>query len=201
MNEPLKPFGRFCVTIGELPSSYMESLSYLEMLTWLCNYIEKTVIPAINENAEAVKEIQEFLEKYEDQYEEIQEMMRELIVSINTRFEQIETELENKFNALTSQVLSLIDNNYTILKNYIDGKYDELDYKIEHISIDNVILRDPTTGEYSNIQVVINNIFNTFNVDALSASEFDALDLTATAFDAYQITAYEFDTQGKTILV
>lgn len=201
MNEPLKPFGRFCVTIGELPSSYMESLSYLEMLTWLCNYIEKTVIPAINENAEAVKEIQEFLEKYEDQYEQIQEMMRELIVSINTRFEQIESELENKFNALTSQVLSLINNNYTILKNYIDDKYEELDYKIEHISIDSVVLRDPTTGLYSNIQVVINNLFNTFNTDALSASEFDALDLTATAFDAYQITAYEFDTQGKTILV
>ena len=59
MKEPLKPFGRFCVTIGELPSSYMESLTYLEMLTWLCNYIEKTVIPAINENAEALTEVQE----------------------------------------------------------------------------------------------------------------------------------------------
>lgn len=201
MNEPLKPFGRFCVTIGELPSSYMESLSYLEMLTWLCNYIEKTVIPAINENAEAVEEIQEFLEKYQDQYEEIQRLMEELIISINQRFASIESELESKFNTLTSQVLSLIDNNYTILKNYIDGKYEELDYKIEHISIDSVILRDPTTGLYSNIQVVINNLFNTFNIDALSASEFDALDLTATAFDAYQISAYEFDTQGKTILV
>lgn len=201
MNEPLKPFGRFCVTIGELPSSYTESLSYLEMLTWLCNYIEKTVIPAINENAEAVKEIQEFLEKYEDQYEEIQRMMEELIISINNRFENIESELEAKFYQLTNQVLALIDNNYTILKNYIDQKYDELNYKIDHISIESIELRDPTTGLVSNIQVVINNLFNTFNIDALTASEFEALDLTATAFDAYQITAYEFDTQGKTILV
>lgn len=201
MNEPLKPFGRFCVTIGELPSSYTESLSYLEMLTWLCNYIEKTVIPAINENAEAVKEIQEFLEKYEDQYEEIQRMMEELIISINQRFASIESELETKFNDLTRQVLALIDNNYNVLKNYIDQKYDELNYKIDHISIDSIELRDPTTGLVSNIQVVINNLFNTFNTDALTASEFEALDLTATAFDAYQITAYEFDTQGKTILV
>ena len=201
MNEPLKPFGRFCITIGELPSSYMQSLSYVEMLTWLCNYIEKTVIPAINENAEAVKEIQEFLEKYEDQYQEIQRMMAELIISINSRFEDIESELELKFNQLTNQVLTLIDNNYTLLKNYIDQKYDELNYKIDHISIDSIELRDPTTGLMSNIQVVINNLFNTFNIDALSVTEFEALDLTATAFDAYQITAYEFDTQGKTILV
>lgn len=201
IGKPLKPFGRFCVTIGELPSSYIQSLSYLEMLSWLCNYIEKTVIPAINENAEAVKEIQEFLEKYEDQYEEIQRMMEELIISINQRFASIETELEAKFNQLTNQVLELIDNNYTILKNYIDQKYDELNYKIEHISIDSIELRDPTTGLVSNIQVVINNLFNTFNTDALTASEFEALDLTATAFDAYQITAYEFDTQGKIILV
>lgn len=201
MSEPLKPFGRFCITIGELPSSYTESLSYLEMLTWLCNYIEKTVIPAINENAEAVKEIQEFLEKYEDQYDEIQRMMEELIISINQRFASIETELESKFNQLTNQVLALIDNNYTLLKNYIDQKYDELNYKIDHISIESIELRDPTTGLVSNIQIVINNLFNTFNTDALTASEFEALDLTATAFDAYQITAYEFDTQGKTILV
>ena len=197
----LQPFKRFCVTIGELPTSYMESMTYYEMLNWLCNYIENTVIPAINSNAEAVKEIQDFLEKYEDQYEEVKRMMEELIISINQRFIQIENELTLKFNQLTAQVLELIDNNYNLLKNYIDENVEELNYKIDHISIDSIELRDPTTGLYSNIQVVVNNLFNTFNVDALTASEFDALDLTATAFDAYQITAYEFDTQGKTILV
>lgn len=201
IGKPLKPFGRFCVTIGELPSSYMESLSYLEMLSWLCNYIEKTVIPAINENAEAVKEIQEFLEKYQDQYDEVKQMMEELIISINQRFSEIEQELTVKFNQLTNQVLELIDNNYNLLKNYIDGKYEELDYKINHISIDSIELRDPTTGTYNNIQVVIDNVFNTFNVDALTASEYDALELTATSYDTYDITAYDYDTKAKTLLV
>lgn len=197
----LQPFKRFCVTIGEIPTSYKESMTYYEMLNWLCNYIENTVIPAINSNAEAVKEIQDFLAKYEDQYEEVKKMMEELIISVNQRFTQIENELTIKFNQLTNEVLQLINNNYNILKNYIDENVDELNYKIDHISIDSIELRDPTTGLYSNIQVVVNNLFNTFNVDALTATEFDALDLTATAFDAYQITAYEFDTHGKTILV
>lgn len=201
MNEPLKPFGRFCLTIGELPSSYMESLSYVDMLSWLCNYIEKTVIPAINQNAEAVKEIQEFLAKYEDQYEEIKIMMTELIASIDRRFNEIETDLELEFNQLTARVINLIEGNYNLLKNYIDNKYDELNYKIDHISIDSIELRDPTTGLTSNIQVVIDNVFNAFNIDALTASEYDALDLTATSYDGYQISAYDYDTKAKTILV
>lgn len=178
---------------NSIPLAFDESLSYLEELS--------AILKKLNEVIVEVNATSEFLEKYQDQYDEVKRMMEELIVSINNEFDRLENELEGKFNQLTTQVLTLIDNNYTILKNYIDEKYDELDYKIDHISIDSIVLRDPTTGLYSNIQVVINNIFNTFNTDALTASEFDALDLTATAFDTYQITAYEFDTQGKIILV
>lgn len=67
----LSPFKRFCVTIGNLPTTYMESLSYYEMLEWLCNYLEKTVIPAINNNSEALEEVQNAfveLKNYVDTY-------------------------------------------------------------------------------------------------------------------------------------
>lgn len=53
----LPPFKRLCVTIGNLPSSYVESMSYYECLMWLCKYLKETVVPAINENAEAVNEL------------------------------------------------------------------------------------------------------------------------------------------------
>lgn len=55
----LKPFTRFCMTIGNLPSSYLVSMTYEEQLLWLCDYLEKTVIPTINNNSEVTKEIQE----------------------------------------------------------------------------------------------------------------------------------------------
>lgn len=178
---------------NSIPLAFDESLSYLEELS--------AILKKLNEVILEVNATSEFLEKYKDQYDEVKRMMEELIISINNRFAEIESELETDFNQLTNQVLDLINNNYTLLKNYIDEKYDDLEYKIEHISIDSIQLRDPSTGLVSNIQVVINNLFNTFNTDALTASEFDALDLTATAFENYQITAYEFDTQGKIILV
>ena len=170
-------------------------------------YIQK-MIKAYNNLLVVVKQHQEFIDNYESQIAEIERQIAEVYTilesydeRIDLRLDAVEEELNNKFNDLTRQVLALIDSNYNILKAYVDERDAYLENKIDNISIDSIVLRDPTTGLYSNIQVVINNLFNTFNTDALTTSEFDALDLTATAFDAYQITAYEFDTQGKTILV
>lgn len=67
----LNPFARFCCTIGNLPSSYMASLTYEEQLLWFCDYLQNTVIPAVNNNAEVVKELQELyvkLKNYVDNY-------------------------------------------------------------------------------------------------------------------------------------
>lgn len=76
--ENLKPiqtldrrFIKYCITIGELPSSYIESMTYYEALTYLVNYLEKTVIPTLNNNAEVVTELQTLyieLKKYVDNY-------------------------------------------------------------------------------------------------------------------------------------
>ncbi len=170
-------------------------------------YIQK-MIKAYNNLIIVVKEHQEFIDNYESQIDEIERQIVEIYrileeydERINQRFNVIEQDLIAKFNQLTNQVLALIDNNYNILKNYIDEKYDELDYKIEHITIDSIILRDPTTGTMNNIQVVVNNLFNTFSINAITCGEYDMLELTASGFDAYQITAYEFDTQSKLILI
>lgn len=41
MNNNLKPIGRFCHTIGALPTSYLISLSYEEQLIYLCNKMDE----------------------------------------------------------------------------------------------------------------------------------------------------------------
>ena len=73
MINPIKlpPFKHFCVTIGNLPTSYVDSLSYYEMLEWLCHYLQDTVIPALNTNGEAVTELQTLfteLQEYVNNY-------------------------------------------------------------------------------------------------------------------------------------
>lgn len=189
--EPIVINGNY--VYNSIPLAFDESLSYLEELS--------AILKKLNEVIDQTNSNTYFIDHYQDEYEALEKQMEDLIIEVNTRFNELSQSLQNQFNSLTQQVLALINNNYNVLKNYIDDKYADLDYKIEHISIDNIVLRDPSTGLYSNIQVVVNNLFNTFNVDALTATEYDALELTATGFDTYQITAYEFDTQGKTILV
>jgi len=56
------PFRHLVMTIGELPSSFVDSMSYYELLAWLCNYVENNVVSAINNNVAAVEEIQEWIE-------------------------------------------------------------------------------------------------------------------------------------------
>ena len=60
----LKPFTRFLMTIGELPSSYLVSITYEEQLLWFCNFLTTQVIPTVNNNAEAVIELQNYVSNY-----------------------------------------------------------------------------------------------------------------------------------------
>lgn len=75
-------------------------------------------------------------------------------------------------------------------KDYIDAEV--LDY---------TMMINPITGVYEDVRNVVEDIVTYFHTnDALTAAEYDALDLTASAYDAYDITAYDYDFSGKTIL-
>ena len=66
-----RAFTRFCMSIGAVPSSYIAGLTIEEQLLWFCSYLEKTVIPAVNNNGEAVTELQNLyleLKDYVDNY-------------------------------------------------------------------------------------------------------------------------------------
>lgn len=65
------PFKHLVMTLGELPTSFVDSMTYYECLAWLVNFIQNTVIPTVNNNAEAVEELQTAfttLKNYVDNY-------------------------------------------------------------------------------------------------------------------------------------
>lgn len=67
----LGPFRAMVMTIGTLPTAFTESMTYYEALAYFVSYLEKTIIPAINQNAEATKELQKLfveLKDYVDHY-------------------------------------------------------------------------------------------------------------------------------------
>lgn len=73
----VKPFRKFIMTLGALPTSYLESMSYAEMLMWFCNFLQNEVIPATNNNAEAIEELQHYFDNLNVQ-EEIDHKLDEM---------------------------------------------------------------------------------------------------------------------------
>lgn len=64
-----RPFTRFCMSIGAVPSSYLAGLTIEEQLLWFCSYLEKEVIPTVNNNGEAVTELQNLFTELHDYVE------------------------------------------------------------------------------------------------------------------------------------
>lgn len=119
--EFLKPFTRFCVTIGNLPTAYFESMSYYEQLTWFCNYLEKTVIPAINNNAEALEEVQKLyteLKAYVDNYFENLDVQEE----IDNKLDEMASDgtLAPLLNEALKNVESVLDTQFINAEDYYE---------------------------------------------------------------------------------
>ena len=84
----ISPFKKLCITIGNLPTAYIESMSYYEGLTFLVNYLANNVIPAVNNNSEVVKELQDqfvILKNYVDNYFDNLDVQEE----INTKLDEM----------------------------------------------------------------------------------------------------------------
>lgn len=84
----LQPITKFIYTLGVLPTSYLMSMTFQEQLTWLCNYIMQTLIPAMNSNVEAVQELQQL-------YTDLQDYVNDYFDNLD-----IQTEVNNKINAM-----------------------------------------------------------------------------------------------------
>ena len=113
--QALSPFKRFCCTIGNLPSSYTQCMSYVELLDWFCHYLQNTVIPAVNNNANSVLELQNLyikLKNYVDNYFENIDVQEE----INNKLDEM---AENGIlqNIIDSQYI-LYNKNIVLLGNF-----------------------------------------------------------------------------------
>ena len=64
--ETIRPFKKMLMTIGNLPTAFLESMTYYEALAWFCDFLQNTVIPTVNNNAEAVKELQDLFIELHD---------------------------------------------------------------------------------------------------------------------------------------
>ena len=143
----------------------------------------------------------------------IQTMIDRAIETNNLVIAQQLIELKSE---ITTEYKGYVTAQINALTTYIDNQdvhYDQLaqgyantaladakDY-VDSEVLDYTMMINPITGVYEDVRNVVDDIVSYFHTgDALTAGEYDALDLTAGAYDAYDITAYDYDFNGKTIL-
>ena len=170
----ISDFRRFPKSIGELPTSYRESISYEEQILWLCNFIEKEILPSIAISKETIEKITSAIESLK---EELETSVSDLELNINGV--KVYSDAQNE-----------------LLKVYLLGLINTLDQRFDNIP-DSFLVFNPTNGMQNDINKTLNDIYSQTRTGALTASEYDALDLTATAYDNYELTATEYDTNGK----
>ena len=185
------------LSIGMIPKSYRESLTYEEQILWLQKYL--------NDMLEWLKNLQEAFDNIDLNFDELEQKINVLRTDLDNLSELVNTkaskeELNTGLETLENELKAIIQSDYDILKEYIDTQDEYLQYEIDHFDIGNIKLYDPTTGLEEDIQTVIDNIYDQTRTEAITAGEFDLLELTATVFDGKEITAFNFDRYGKTLL-
>ena len=159
------------------------------------------VLKKLNQVIEQVNKNSEFIDEYTGKIEEIEAEIVALRTEM-TEFEQnINTSIATQFAEIKVELQSMIATALTQANAYTNSIAAQLREEIQAISVGDITVYDPTTGVISPLQTVIDNLYGAGRDDALTATEYDALDLTATAYDAYQISAFDYDKYGKTMLV
>ena len=100
------PLKKICMTIGELPTAYLETMTYYEMLIWFIEYLKNNIVPTINNNASAIQEVQSVvlaLQNYINEYKDsIDSDVEELEEYMNNYFENLDVqeEINNKLDQM-----------------------------------------------------------------------------------------------------
>lgn len=159
------------------------------------------MLKKLNETIAQVNHNTEFINNYSGKIEEIEVEIAALRQEMTTFEQDVNQSIALQFAEIKVELQSLVASALTQANAYTDSVAARLESEIQEISIGQISVFDPTTGIYSPLQIVIDNLYSVGRADALTATEYDALDLTATAYDAYDLTATEYDQSAKTLLV
>ena len=159
------------------------------------------VVKKLNEIILQTNKNTEFIDEYSGKIEEIETEIASLRQEMTNFKTEVNNSITTQFNTIKIELQSMIATALTQANAYTDSVAATLENEIQQISIGQISVFDPTSGIYSPLQIVIDNLYNSSRESALTATEYDALELTATAYDAYELTATEYDQNGKTLLV
>lgn len=158
------------------------------------------ILKKLNETIKQVNKNTEFINNYSGKIEELEAEIEQIRLDFANFETQITADIAEEFNQIKTELQTTIAGILTQTSAYTDAVAAQLREEIRAVSVGAITVYDPSTGTLSPLQTVIDNLYGTSRDEALTATEYDALELTATEYDAEEITAFNYDRYGKTIL-
>lgn len=185
----IPPIG-FFDPISVDPKDMMTDVEYLLGILKKLN----SMIAQLNNNTK-------FIDEYSGKIEEIETDILALRTEMTDFENQVNADINDRFTQIKINLQSAIATTLLRANAYTDATAATLREEIQAVSLGQITLYDPTTGTTNDIQTVIDNIYNTSREEAITAGEYDGLELTAATYDGYEISAFNYDRYGKTILM
>lgn len=189
--------------LSKYPSTDFHELN----IDWLLSKTKETL--------ETVKYLEEEFAKIEVLTEEQIKIMIDQAIAMNNIkiaqdlqaiYDQITTEYQSYVQGRINQLTTYIDNqdaHYNELAvGYANAAYASAQQYTDDKILNYTMMINPITGQYEDVRVVVTDIVTYFHTEnALTAGEYDALELTAEDYDNEELTAYDYDFNGKVRLV
>lgn len=176
-----------------ITTDYKNNLTEVEFLLGVLKKLNEMIVQ-VNQNTE-------FIDNYAGEIEELQNEFNALVEE-NEKFKiDLQADINNQLNAFRNEVTNQITTQITALRAYVDTQDAGLREYIDEVALGQIVLYNPATGEMQDLQDIIYSLYDSTRADALTATEYDALELTASAYDAYELTATQYDNNGKSLLV
>lgn len=176
-----------------ITTDYRNNLTFTEFLLG--------ILKKLNEMIVEINYCTDFIEKYSGEIEKLQEEFNALVAA-NEQFKiDLQADINQQLNAFRAEVTAQISAQITALKSYVDVEDAALRSYIDEVALGQIVLYNPATGQMQDLQTIVYSLYDNSRAEALTATEYDALDLTANAYEAYDLTASDYDLNGKTLLV
>lgn len=206
-----KPFRNKIVTTGTLPDAFVDSMSYYEVLAWLCNYISTEIIEKINEDTTSINDLviefnklYDYVNNFLKDYDDLKQEFIDLKLYVDRQLIEIRQETEDTIDEKCLECKNWLITQLNAFRQAIEGEMNrfetEINQTLEDFEIGNVEVLNPMSGQMEPVTYVIDQLYDLFRTDALTAGEYDALDMTAQYYDGKQLTALAYDTLGKNLL-
>lgn len=208
INETITLIDELEAEVTSMSSEFESIKSRLTAVETKLDTIEAELKAYIDEQLAGVEDrLDDKLEAYKAQIDaEIVELIADLnrfkseieseITDFDTRLDQFNDYMVQRFQEL----INYVDTTEEALRALIQVEIDDLQNQIDNLVFELPDIYNPVQGVNTSIQQAIIDLYNLAQSDAITAQEFDALEITAAEFDALEITARDFDLHAKTIL-